>query len=127
MESTQYHFKINTSYIKRETMGQSVKDFIKRLEELYNHDRSIARNILSYPDLIDALKDLGSMIGMEDAKSSIIIQLKSLIVKSLDSMPDMNVFEDQMLHTVITGPPGVGKTQLGKLLARIWKSLGILK
>ena len=32
-----------------------------------------------------------------------------------------------MLHTVIEGPPGVGKTIFGKLLARIYLSLGITK
>ncbi len=32
-----------------------------------------------------------------------------------------------MLHTVIEGPPGVGKTQLGKVLAKIYLSLGIIQ
>lgn len=32
-----------------------------------------------------------------------------------------------MLHTIIEGPPGVGKTQLGKVLAKIYLSLGIIQ
>jgi SpoVK/Ycf46/Vps4 family AAA+-type ATPase len=32
-----------------------------------------------------------------------------------------------MLHTVIEGPPGVGKTELGKILAKIYLGMGILK
>ena len=32
-----------------------------------------------------------------------------------------------MLHTIIEGPPGVGKTQLGKILAKIYLSLGIIQ
>ena len=32
-----------------------------------------------------------------------------------------------MLHTVIYGPPGVGKTKVGSVLAKIWASLGLLK
>ena len=31
-----------------------------------------------------------------------------------------------MLHTVITGPPGVGKTELGRILGRIYKAMGVL-
>jgi SpoVK/Ycf46/Vps4 family AAA+-type ATPase len=31
-----------------------------------------------------------------------------------------------MLHTVITGPPGVGKTELGKILGKVYKAMGIL-
>merc|ERR1711991_1200935 len=34
---------------------------------------------------------------------------------------------DDMLHTVITGPPGVGKTELGRILGHIYKGMGVLK
>ena len=33
---------------------------------------------------------------------------------------------EDMLHTVITGPPGVGKTELGKILAKVYKEMGVL-
>jgi len=108
-------------------MSHSVSEFITRLEDLHKRNPDIARNMSSYSDLIESLQDLDAMIGMTEAKSSILLQLKSLIVKSLQGATGMNVFEDQMLHTVITGPPGVGKTELGKILARIWQALGILK
>jgi hypothetical protein len=32
-----------------------------------------------------------------------------------------------MLHTVIEGPPGVGKTELGKILAEMYSALGVIK
>jgi len=32
-----------------------------------------------------------------------------------------------MLHTVIEGPPGCGKSKLGKLFAEIYAGLGIIK
>ena len=34
---------------------------------------------------------------------------------------------NDMLHTVITGPPGVGKTELGKILGQVYKEMGVLK
>ena len=35
--------------------------------------------------------------------------------------------ESNRLHTVIQGPPGVGKTELGKILSKIYLELGILE
>lgn len=32
-----------------------------------------------------------------------------------------------MFHTIIQGPPGVGKTQLGKIISKIYLSLGVTK
>jgi SpoVK/Ycf46/Vps4 family AAA+-type ATPase len=31
-----------------------------------------------------------------------------------------------MLHTIVSGPPGVGKTELGKILGKVYKAMGIL-
>lgn len=38
-----------------------------------------------------------------------------------------NGFDGHMLHTVMYGPPGVGKTRVCIILAKIWLALGILK
>jgi SpoVK/Ycf46/Vps4 family AAA+-type ATPase len=39
----------------------------------------------------------------------------------------MNPHNNEYLHTVISGPPGVGKTELAKLYGKIFAKLGILK
>ncbi len=44
-------------------------------------------------------------------------------IENVDNMEDAQ----DMLHTIIEGPPGVGKTKLGKILAKIYLSLGITK
>jgi SpoVK/Ycf46/Vps4 family AAA+-type ATPase len=38
-----------------------------------------------------------------------------------------NNYENDYLHTIITGPPGVGKTEFAKIYAEIFVRLGILK
>jgi len=68
--------------------------------------------------LIEPLEELKSLIGMEDVKQSIVNQIIYFIQRF-----DEN---DNMLHTIIQGPPGVGKTLLGIILAKIYYNLGII-
>jgi SpoVK/Ycf46/Vps4 family AAA+-type ATPase len=70
-------------------------------------------------ELIIELKNLDSMIGMISFKEQIINQ----ILFFLQDMQDSQTF----LHTVITGPPGTGKTQVINILAKIYCKLGILE
>ena len=69
-------------------------------------------------DCIEPLQKLNDMIGMEDIKKNIIDQL-------LFYTQDLNT--NEMMHICLTGPPGVGKTTVGKILAELYCSLGFLK
>jgi len=107
-----YHCKQNTKY--------------------YDIDLQILSN------LVPALTDLKRLVGMTDVKDNII----NHIVFFLQGYNEKNncgtctdciygftcnqQTQPDMLHTVITGPPGVGKTELGKVLGKIYKAMGIL-
>jgi len=68
--------------------------------------------------IIPYLEELNNMIGMEDIKKSLVEQL----------MYFLQGFEyKHALHTVIEGPPGVGKTCLGKILGNIYLNLDCIK
>ena len=69
--------------------------------------------------LIEPLENLQKIIGMHIVKNQIVDQ----ILSSLQELYD----ETQHFHTMIQGPPGVGKTMLGKLLGEIYLRMGILK
>ena len=66
------------------------------------------------------LVKLNKMIGMDSVKKSII----DMILYYIQGFENKN---QEMLHTVIEGPPGVGKTELGKILASIYANLGVTK
>ena len=69
--------------------------------------------------LIDPLERLKQFIGMKKVKDNIVKQILYFL-QNLDDTKDM-------MHTVITGPPGVGKTKLAYLLSEIYFKMGIFK
>lgn len=107
-------------------MNRTISQMIERLALLKENKSPIIEKIRSYSGLILALNELDELIEMNEAKTSIVLQLEYILVR-LGSGRKGPIFDDQMLHTVISGPPGTGKTQLGRVLSKIWHSLGLLK
>lgn len=78
-----------------------------------------AINLKRLNTLVPTLEKLQNIIGMNTVKTAIVNQIIYF----------MSAFEsnDNMLHTVITGPPGIGKTMLGQIIGEIYYNLGIIK
>jgi len=84
----------------------STKEYSFNLEKLYN--------------LLPSLIKLKNIIGMTTVKNSIVGQ----IIFFLNEFDNENI---DMMHTIIQGPPGVGKTLLGKIIGEIYYYMGIIK
>jgi SpoVK/Ycf46/Vps4 family AAA+-type ATPase len=82
-------------------------------ENIYNID------LKSLSKMKPSLIKLKNMIGMESVKKNIVYQI-------IFYLQGLDISNNDMLHTVIEGKPGVGKTELAKILAEIYNSLGIL-
>ena len=67
----------------------------------------------------EPLEKLDSMIGLLDIKEKIIEQIL-FYIQHLESG------NNDFLHTTLYGNPGVGKTELGRILGKIYSSLGFL-
>ncbi len=95
---------------------KSIDDIIKLKPHWFEirHNPTLQR--LHY--LITPLTKLKNMVGLEDIKKDIFKKIVYWI---------QNDYTNEYLHTIISGPPGVGKTEFAKIYADIFVRLGILK
>lgn len=112
---------INTN---KENMSD-IKLMIKHIKLMYINNDTVLNSISNIHLLYDALHDLDEIVGIIDIKNSIIQIIKFLLVNCEST--SSNKFDNHMLHTVVAGPPGVGKTSVGCILAKIWVALGLVK
>lgn len=91
----------------------SNKKLPKRKHRIFYPDKM---NVL--PNILEDLKDLDNMIGLKKLKTQLIDQILYFI---------QGIDETVMLHTVLEGPPGTGKTSVSHILAKIYSKLGIFK
>jgi SpoVK/Ycf46/Vps4 family AAA+-type ATPase len=89
-------------------------DYIITSDIEYNIDLQMLKNLL--PDMIN----LNNMIGQQKIKD----QVANLI---LYFSLHLNKKEDDLLHTIIDGEPGTGKTEFAQKIAKIYLKMGVLK
>lgn len=106
-------------YINKEV--STIDDLIE-LGKMYDSTkkRRYNFNLKTLNKLIEPLEKLNNLIGMDRIKDTLI----GHIIYYLQDFQNKN---DDMMHTVIQGPPGVGKTLLGHILGEIYYNMGIIK
>jgi SpoVK/Ycf46/Vps4 family AAA+-type ATPase len=70
--------------------------------------------------LIEPLEELQTMIGLKKNKTKIVEQ----ILYFVKGLQDEN--KKDMMHTVITGPPGTGKTTFARIIGKVYSKLGLV-
>ena len=98
---------------------ETLRDLIE-LGEMYDPTKRYNFDLEQLNHLVPSLKELDNMIGMNKVKYDIVDHVLFYIQK-------LDKESSDMMHTLIQGPPGVGKTELAKIIGRIYNAMGILK
>jgi len=136
---TDYQFNLLDSFDKNKTSEKSkeitnnlenplddikgLNDLIKLAEMAKEKEDSVEQYIKSIQRLskiIEPLKELNKVIGLEYIKNQLVDQIIYLVTHCDEKKPPM-------LHTIIDGPPGTGKTKIARIIGSIITKIGYLK
>ncbi|MBU3104996.1 AAA family ATPase [Clostridium gasigenes] len=91
-------------------------------------------DLLKYDDFkfeevanFDLEKSLSKIIGLENVKDFVRTQYKLLIAQEKRRKAGMKVDTSQALNMIFSGNPGTGKTTIARLVADMFKEMGMLK
>lgn len=69
---------------------------------------------------------LADMIGMDDVKDQVSNIEDTVLVREYRQRQGEELSEDDSLHIILEGPPGVGKTQVARILALKFFAMGVV-
>ena len=92
----------------------------KMAKEKEDSEEQYIKSIQRLSKLVEPLEELNKVIGLEYIKNQIIDQIIYLVTHCEEKQPPM-------LHTIIDGPPGTGKTKVARIIGKIITKIGYLK
>lgn len=75
-------------------------------------------NIHALHRIVPFLKEIDRMIALTTFKNTLVDQITYYLQPNVDKRDDYK-------HTIISGPPGTGKTEIAKLIGSIFSNLGV--
>jgi len=102
---------------------KNIDDLISLIDENeYSEDTDYNIDLQLLHSIRSELVEINNMIGMTKIKTSILDQLLYFIQNL-----HVGTVGGDFKHTIICGPPGTGKTEIAKLIGKMYSKLGVLK
>lgn len=115
--------KRNKLYKEINTNIKDLSDLVKLIDENpYDENTDYNIDLQQLHSIKDELYELNNMIGLNDLKKSVLNQL-FYFIQNLH-IGDNNT---DYKHTVLFGPPGTGKTEIAKIIGKLYSKIGVLK
>ncbi len=104
---------------------------LKEVLELVNSPKKAIPNVKQIESdkdesLEDVLAELNQLVGLKNIKEHISTLINFLKVQKAREEQGLKT-QGRSLHSVFMGPPGTGKTTIARLIARLYKQIGILE
>jgi stage V sporulation protein K len=96
----------------------SISDIINLKNHPEKYQFLLNSKFIKLYNIIPVLEDLNNVIGMDNVKDSIFKSICYFIHNFQN--------DNELNHVIITGPPGVGKTTIAKIIGKIYLELGFL-
>ena len=117
-----YNYKDESLELEKVDMNIKTLDDLIKLGKQFNRQKRYLFDMKKLNDMVPSMEKINDFIGMNNIKNHLVDQIIFYLQSEC-----LDIEENDLMHTVITGPPGVGKTEFAKALGELYLAMGVLK